>query len=230
MPSGGYYSLHWLLLCYQSKAFYDVVIHFVFLLPPPQDLLSLLAFGHPAARCRAGASAALARLDAALWPAGQPAAGPLLAQLRICGQPPPEARHSWVACRWAGLRAVCVVTLCAVAGVTSAAFSALRVVFMRVLLITTPAFVVYVLQLTHATHVACRGSVPGARGYTCGLWTLFHSASVRLKGPGGGAMLMAGLRAFGRHFFQCDDCRAHFLEILNTTEAEQVISGLDILL
>ncbi len=58
-------------------------------------------------------------------------------------------------------------------------------------------------------------------GYTCGLWTLFHIATVgavewnmgtgdpedRLSPLG----VAEALRNFIEHFFQCDDCRAHFL-------------------
>jgi len=53
---------------------------------------------------------------------------------------------------------------------------------------------------------ACQGSEPNLRGYTCGLWTLFHS------------LLMDGtsfslIHGWIELFFQCDTCREHFLAL-----------------
>ena len=59
---------------------------------------------------------------------------------------------------------------------------------------------------------SCKGSVPERRGYTCGLWMLFHSLAARVTGPTGGALWMAAVRGFMRRFFQCSDCSKHFEE------------------
>jgi thiol-disulfide isomerase/thioredoxin len=58
-------------------------------------------------------------------------------------------------------------------------------------------------------------------GYTCGLWTLFHIVTVGtvewnlLAGDDDERLapldVADALRNFIEHFFQCDDCRAHFL-------------------
>lgn len=58
-------------------------------------------------------------------------------------------------------------------------------------------------------------------GYTCGLWTLFHIVTIGVvewnMGVGDPDERLATLdvadtlRNFIEHFFQCDDCRAHFL-------------------
>lgn len=58
-------------------------------------------------------------------------------------------------------------------------------------------------------------------GYTCGLWTLFHIVTVGtvewnlLSGDPDLHLTTLGvadaIRSFIEHFFQCDDCRAHFL-------------------
>ena len=58
------------------------------------------------------------------------------------------------------------------------------------------------------------------RGYTCGLWTLFHTLTVRAgmeAGSGGGAERVGpaqtalAIHGFISHFFACESCREHFL-------------------
>lgn len=64
----------------------------------------------------------------------------------------------------------------------------------------------------------CAGSSPDTRGYTCGLWTLFHGLAERVPSTDGAPLWYEGVRAFSRSFFTCSDCSAHFLE--RTAEAD----------
>ena len=76
----------------------------------------------------------------------------------------------------------------------------------------------------------CRGSWPNTRGYTCGLWTLFHGIVAHSpvadpdssEGPASAAAVqkaahppplraLLAVRGFVEHFFGCNDCRAHFM-------------------
>lgn len=58
----------------------------------------------------------------------------------------------------------------------------------------------------------CRGSWPGKRGYTCGIWTLFHSIAARSSDDTAFHDLER-IRAIVEHFFDCQECRDHFLKI-----------------
>jgi len=59
---------------------------------------------------------------------------------------------------------------------------------------------------------SCRGTYPGKRGYTCGLWMMFHSLAARSNDDSAGSDL-ATLRSAVEHFFDCEECRKHFLRI-----------------
>jgi len=75
---------------------------------------------------------------------------------------------------------------------------------------------------------ACKGSRPDTRGFTCGLWTLFHGLSVRLPNrPHIGEQFVTMLRSFVDNFFRCATCREHFLAMLQeyTTELKPVGEG-----
>lgn len=41
---------------------------------------------------------------------------------------------------------------------------------------------------------SCQGSSPGTRGYTCGLWLLFHTLAAHVTGDTGGALWMAAVK------------------------------------
>jgi hypothetical protein len=41
---------------------------------------------------------------------------------------------------------------------------------------------------------SCRGSSPATRGYTCGLWLLFHTLAAHVTGDTGGALWMAAIK------------------------------------
>jgi hypothetical protein len=62
---------------------------------------------------------------------------------------------------------------------------------------------------------ACAGSVEGARGYSCGLWTLLHALAEGVDEQVGGSLWHGGAKAYVGSFFACDDCRAHFVERLS---------------
>jgi len=77
--------------------------------------------------------------------------------------------------------------------------------------------------------VACKGSTPSTRGYSCGLWLLFHAlANSNIEPPSGedkamqGAMWMQGVRAFVGTFFTCIVCRDHFMEMATSHTASKV--------
>ncbi|XP_042377659.1 sulfhydryl oxidase 1-like [Zingiber officinale] len=57
--------------------------------------------------------------------------------------------------------------------------------------------------------IFCRGSIKGTRGFSCGLWVLFHSLSVRVGDEESNLAFMA-ICDFIQNFFTCDDCRRHF--------------------
>jgi len=56
----------------------------------------------------------------------------------------------------------------------------------------------------------CRGSWPGKRGYTCGLWNMFHMLAARAGDETAFSELQT-VRDTVAHYFQCADCRDHFL-------------------
>jgi len=61
----------------------------------------------------------------------------------------------------------------------------------------------------------CKGSFPHARGYTCGLWLLFHSLIANLplhqNDPKFYSNAVKAVRGFVANFFACVECRDHFL-------------------
>ncbi|KAL6764889.1 hypothetical protein V8C86DRAFT_1215523 [Haematococcus lacustris] len=93
---------------------------------------------------------------------------------------------------------------------------------------------------------ACRGSVPGSRGFTCGLWLLFHTSAARLPTssraaasglaptadqatlhatiPGAAQVMVTALRAFASHFFLCEVCQKHFSQILAQPEVDALVT------
>lgn len=61
---------------------------------------------------------------------------------------------------------------------------------------------------------ACKGTWPGKRGYTCGLWTMLHTLAASGAAAGLDADTVRSdhdiMRAALWFFFGCDDCRDHF--------------------
>ncbi|XP_042413279.1 sulfhydryl oxidase 1-like [Zingiber officinale] len=66
--------------------------------------------------------------------------------------------------------------------------------------------------------IFCRGSKDHSRGFSCGLWVLFHSLSVRVA-DGESQLVFTAIRDFIQNFFVCDDCRRHFSEMASRVSA-----------
>lgn len=71
--------------------------------------------------------------------------------------------------------------------------------------------------------IFCRGSKNDTRGFSCGLWVLMHSLSVRV-GDGESHLAFTAICDFIHNFFICEECRSHFYAMcssvstpLNTT-------------
>ncbi|KAE8732067.1 Sulfhydryl oxidase 1 [Hibiscus syriacus] len=58
----------------------------------------------------------------------------------------------------------------------------------------------------------CRGSKNETRGFSCGLWVLMHSLSVRI-GDEESRFAFISICDFVHNFFICEDCRQHFYEM-----------------
>jgi len=65
---------------------------------------------------------------------------------------------------------------------------------------------------------SCRGTWPGKRGFTCGLWTMFHMLAARAGDRDAGRELHV-LRTVVSEFFDCEECRKHF-ETIPVTAAD----------
>lgn len=75
------------------------------------------------------------------------------------------------------------------------------------------------LEISHAPvflsdldYVKCKGSQPMFRGYSCGLWTLFHTLTVNaaLKPGNEGPRVLKAMHGYVKHFFGCTECSEHF--------------------
>jgi len=74
---------------------------------------------------------------------------------------------------------------------------------------------------------SCKGSWGHTRGYTCGLWTLFHTLVANAPEDYAANVLLA-IEGFVARYFGCDSCRRHFLAmseniILLRTKEEAVV-------
>ncbi|XP_010513844.1 PREDICTED: sulfhydryl oxidase 2 [Camelina sativa] len=58
-------------------------------------------------------------------------------------------------------------------------------------------------------YMFCRGSKNDTRGFSCGLWVLMHSLSVRVE-DGESQFAFTAICDFVNNFFMCDECRLHF--------------------
>ncbi|EPS61886.1 hypothetical protein M569_12906, partial [Genlisea aurea] len=63
----------------------------------------------------------------------------------------------------------------------------------------------------------CRGSMKDTRGFSCGLWVLFHSLSVRVSDEEVQTAFTA-VCIFVREFFVCQECRQHFHEMCSSVK------------
>lgn len=75
------------------------------------------------------------------------------------------------------------------------------------------------LEIIHAPvflndidYVKCKGSQPMFRGYSCGLWTLFHTLTINAASKPGneGPKVLKAMHGYVKHFFGCTECSEHF--------------------
>jgi len=58
----------------------------------------------------------------------------------------------------------------------------------------------------------CKGTWPGKRGFTCGLWSTFHFLAAQSTDESALSDLQT-VRSTVAHFFDCEECRNHFLQV-----------------
>ncbi|XP_065881943.1 sulfhydryl oxidase 2 isoform X1 [Euphorbia lathyris] len=61
----------------------------------------------------------------------------------------------------------------------------------------------------------CRGSKNETRGFSCGLWVLLHSLSVRIE-DGESQFAFLAICDFVHNFFICEECRQHFYHMCSS--------------
>ncbi|KAK4763461.1 hypothetical protein SAY87_012899 [Trapa incisa] len=64
----------------------------------------------------------------------------------------------------------------------------------------------------------CRGSKNDTRGFSCGLWVLFHSLSVRVD-DGESQFAFTAICDFIHNFFICEECRQHFYDMCSSVSS-----------
>ncbi|WIA44355.1 hypothetical protein OEZ86_007138 [Tetradesmus obliquus] len=155
------------------------------------QLLQVWAATHPVPSCKTGATDAIKKLDT-VWPEGKAAVKAELQGLKVCGD-----------CAGA--------SLCTGAGHTDA-MAALAGKS------TSSAAAAHPEPLNW---VACKGSKPEQRGFTCALWLLFHTTAARLA-DADVPLFMASQRGFAYQFFQCEVCKRHYERVSDSAEAKAV--------
>lgn len=66
---------------------------------------------------------------------------------------------------------------------------------------------------SNSEYIACKGSQQKFRGYTCGLWTLYHTLTVNaatLNKPADGPQVLQAMHGYVKNFFGCTECAKHF--------------------
>lgn len=81
--------------------------------------------------------------------------------------------------------------------------------------------------------IGCRPSVSGRRGFSCGLWQLFHYLTVQATNSErshDASEVLQGIHGFVKHYFGCTHCSKHFQEMAErngiwkvTTKEEAVL-------
>ncbi|KAK4608628.1 hypothetical protein RGQ29_002157 [Quercus rubra] len=64
----------------------------------------------------------------------------------------------------------------------------------------------------------CRGSKNDTRGFSCGLWVLLHSLSLRIE-DGESQFAFQAICEFVHNFFICEECRQHFYEMCSSVSS-----------
>uniref|UniRef100_A0A914WWW1 Sulfhydryl oxidase n=1 Tax=Plectus sambesii TaxID=2011161 RepID=A0A914WWW1_9BILA len=88
----------------------------------------------------------------------------------------------------------------------------------------------------NSTYSSCRGSKPHLRGYTCGLWTLFHGVTAQAyKQDGANAdfkpvAVLEPIRQFVKHFLSCEECSKHFDQMANERRLSAVVAPQEVVL
>ncbi|KAJ1263977.1 hypothetical protein BS78_09G227800 [Paspalum vaginatum] len=70
----------------------------------------------------------------------------------------------------------------------------------------------------HGYWMFCRGSKKETRGFSCGLWVLLHSLTVRI-GDGESQSAFTSICDFIHNFFICQECRTHFYEMCSSVSS-----------
>lgn len=73
-------------------------------------------------------------------------------------------------------------------------------------------------EVPHGYWIFCRGSKNETRGFSCGLWVLLHSLSVRIE-DGESQLVFTSLCDFVHNFFICEECRQHFHKMCSSVSA-----------
>ncbi|PIA33485.1 hypothetical protein AQUCO_04100130v1 [Aquilegia coerulea] len=66
--------------------------------------------------------------------------------------------------------------------------------------------------------IFCRGSKNDTRGFSCGLWVLLHSLSVRIE-DGESQSVFTTICDFIHNFFICEECRQHFYKMCSSVSS-----------
>ncbi|XP_077253746.1 quiescin-sulfhydryl oxidase 2 isoform X2 [Tasmannia lanceolata] len=66
--------------------------------------------------------------------------------------------------------------------------------------------------------IFCRGSKNDTRGFSCGLWVLLHSLSVRVD-DGESHSAFTAVCEFIHNFFICEECRQHFYKMCSSVSS-----------
>lgn len=61
--------------------------------------------------------------------------------------------------------------------------------------------------------VGCKGSTEVYRGYTCGLWTMFHMLTVNFAIEHAPRKVLEAMHGYIKHFFGCAECSQHFVQM-----------------
>ncbi|XP_061365027.1 sulfhydryl oxidase 2 isoform X2 [Gastrolobium bilobum] len=73
-------------------------------------------------------------------------------------------------------------------------------------------------DVPHGYWMFCRGSKNDTRGFSCGLWVLMHSLSVRIE-DGESQFTFNAICDFIHNFFICEECRQHFYKMCSSVSS-----------
>ncbi|KAF3789551.1 Sulfhydryl oxidase 1 [Nymphaea thermarum] len=73
-------------------------------------------------------------------------------------------------------------------------------------------------EVPHGSWIFCRGSRNDTRGFSCGLWLLLHSLSVRVD-DAESHLAFSTICNFIHNFFICEECRHHFYDMCSSVSS-----------